>query len=78
MTRAVVSLQSLKVLLNLELATLDGCEGMEVETITVLPISGSDGCNWEVPSFAGLRLGEPCRSLAEHLVLAMRAQYNVE
>ena len=76
MARALVSLQSLKVLLNLELATLDGCEAIEVSGIKVRPTSDSDGCNWEVASYSG-HVAHQCTSLITALIGAMRNRYNV-
>ena len=77
MERAIVSVQSLRVLLNLELATLEGCEGLEVQNITVHPVPDKDGCNWEVASYTGLTLGEPCTSLVHGVISALRFRYNV-
>jgi hypothetical protein len=77
MERTVVSLQSLRVLLNLELATLENCEGLEVGNIEVDPVPDRNGCNWRVTSYTGLMLRETCASLAAAVISALSWRYNV-
>ena len=77
MERTLVTTQSLRVLLNLEIATLEGCEGVEVQEITIYPLADKDGCNWEVASYSGLRPNAPQQSLIEGMIAAQRYRYNV-
>jgi hypothetical protein len=65
------------VLLNLELASLDGCEGVEVGDINVRSQPDENGCNWEVTSYKGLTLHEPCTSLIATVISALSWRYNV-
>jgi hypothetical protein len=76
MERILVSAQALRVLLNLEIATQDGCDGVEVGDITVHPIADRDGCNWEVASYSGLP-SQQCATLVAALIRAQRYRYNV-
>ena len=69
--------QSLRVLLNLELATLEGCEGVEVREIMVRPFVDQEGCNWHVVAYSGLAAGGPERSLVEAMIAAQRYRYNI-
>ena len=46
MQRKLVSVQTLRLLLNLELATFESCQGVAVQAIDVLTTADSDGCNW--------------------------------
>jgi hypothetical protein len=75
--RALVSAQDLRVLLNLEIATLEACENVTVDEIEVAPEADVDGCNWRVRSFSSGEPGTHARRIAEAIVSAMRWRYNV-
>jgi hypothetical protein len=77
MERILVSAPALRVLLNLELATLDFCEGVEVQKLLVHPVADADGCNWEVAAYSGLPRDEQHRSLVEAVIASQRYRYNV-
>ena len=75
--RAIVSLSSLRAMLSHELAMLEGCEGVEIGEVHVLPVPDADGCNWNVTPHAGSAHPGSRPSLADCLIQIMRAQYNV-
>lgn len=75
--RSLVSAQNLRVLLNLEIATLDACHGVALGEIDVSPRADADGCNWRVRSLSMPALGARERALVEATLSAMRWRYNV-
>ena len=78
MQRKLVSVQTLRLLLNLELATFESCQGVAVQAIDVLTTADSDGCNWTVQTYSvHLPSGGQCRALIEGTLHAMRWRYNI-
>lgn len=77
MKRTLVSAQNLCVLLNLEIAALEGCDGARVVGLDVLPTEDADGCNWRATSSLVSGLGARERALVEATLGAMRWRYNV-
>ena len=76
--RQVLTLESLRVLVNIELNVNTECHGVQVRRIIVIEPDIS-GCNWQAESPA-LRAAtmEPCRSQLLAVIAQLRERYNVE
>jgi len=75
--RRLLSLESLRMLVNIELRFHAECYGVRVRRIVVTEPDAS-GCNWE-PEWPPFRaaMTEPCRSEMSGVVEHFRERYNV-
>jgi hypothetical protein len=75
--RHALTLESLRVLVNIELGVHTECHGVEVRRIFVTEPDAS-GCNWqaELPPVRAA-LVEPCRAQLRALIEQIRERYNV-
>jgi len=76
--RSVLSVESLRTLVNRLLSQQIDCQGVHIRRIIVTEPDAS-GCNWqpEWPVFRPANI-DPCRSLLHELIDRLRTQYNVE
>jgi hypothetical protein len=70
--RILVSAQRLRVLLIVEIATLEACRGVEVGEIEVSPRADADGCIWKARSCSMPEPGVLERARVEATPSAMR------
>ena len=75
--RHALTLESLRVLVNIELRVHTECHGVLIRRIVVTEPDAS-GCNWQVewPPFRAA-LTEPCRAQLRALIEQIRERYNV-
>ena len=75
--RRPLTLESLRMLLNVELRFHGECYGVHVRRIIVTEPDAS-GCNW-LPEWPPYRtaMSEPCRSQLSRIVERLRERYNV-
>jgi hypothetical protein len=73
----MLSIESLRMLINIELRFHTECQGVHVRRIIVTEPDASD-CNWE-PEWPPFRLAmaEPCRSQLGEVVERLRERYNI-
>jgi hypothetical protein len=76
--RQVLTLESLRVLVNIELNVRTECHGVQIRRIIVIEPDVS-GCNWQA-EWPALRASaiEPCRSQLLAVIEQLRERYNVE
>jgi hypothetical protein len=76
--RQVLTLESLRVLVNIELSVHTECHGVQIRRIIVSEPDTS-GCNWQA-EWPALRAAtmEPCRSQLLAVIAQLRERYNVE
>ncbi len=76
--RRVLSVESLRTLVNRALGMRTECQGVHVRRIIVTEPDAS-GCNWQ-PEWPLMRPAnvDPCRSRLRELVDDLRTRYNVE
>jgi len=76
--RQVLTLESLRALVNIELNLHTECHGVQIRRIVVVEPDVS-GCNWQVawPALRAASL-EPCRSQLRGVIEQLRERYNVE
>ncbi|HEX9278282.1 MAG TPA: hypothetical protein VGA51_18035 [Casimicrobiaceae bacterium] len=76
--RQVLTLESLRVLVNIELNVHTECHGVQVRRIIIIEPDIS-GCNWQA-EWPALRAAtmEPCRSQLLAVIAQLRERYNVE
>ena len=76
--RQVLTLESLRALVNIELNVRTECHGVQIRRIIVTEPDGS-GCNWQA-EWPTLRAAarEPCRSQLRGVIDQLRERYNVE
>jgi hypothetical protein len=76
--RQVLTLESLRVLVNIELDVHTECYGVHIRRIVVIEPDAS-GCNWQA-EWPPLRAAamEPCRSQLRGVIEQLRERYNVE
>jgi hypothetical protein len=76
--RQVLMLESLRVLVNIELNVHTECHGVQIRRIIVIE-PDSSGCNWQAEWPASRAAGlEPCRSQLREVIEELRTRYNVE
>jgi hypothetical protein len=75
--RQLLTLESLRVLVNIELRVHTECHGVQIRRIFVTEPDAS-GCNWlaELPPVRAARV-EPCGSQLPALLEQIRERYNV-
>ena len=75
--RHTLALESLRVLVNIELSVHTACDGVQIRRIFVTEPDAS-GCNWQA-EWPPVRsaLMEPCRSQLRALIEEIRGRYNV-
>jgi hypothetical protein len=76
--RQVLTLESLRTLVNIELSVRTECHGVQVRRLIVIEPDAS-GCNWQA-EWPTLRAAakEPCRSQLRGVIDQLRERYNVE
>jgi hypothetical protein len=76
--RQVLTLESLRALVNIELKVHTQCHGVQIRRVIVIEPDLS-GCNWQA-EWPPLRAAaiEPCRSQLRGVIEQLRERYNVE
>ena len=76
--RQVLTLESLRALVNIELSVRTECHGVQIRRIFIIEPDLS-GCNWQA-EWPPLRAAgtEPCRSQLLGVIEQLRERYNVE
>jgi hypothetical protein len=76
--RQVLTLESLRALVNIELEVHTECHGVQIRRVIVTEPDLS-GCNWQA-EWPALRAAamEPCRSQLRGVIEQLRERYNVE
>jgi hypothetical protein len=76
--RQVLTLESLRALVNIGLSVRTECHGVQIRRIIVVEPDVS-GCNWQA-EWPALRAAstEPCRSQLHGVIEQLRERYNVE
>jgi hypothetical protein len=76
--RQVLTLESLRALVNIELNVRTECHGVQIRRIIVTEPDAA-GCNWQA-EWPALRAAamEPCRSQLRGVIEQLRERYNVE
>jgi hypothetical protein len=76
--RQVLTLESLRALVNIELNVHTECHGVQIRRIIAIEPDVS-GCNWQA-EWPALRAAamEPCRSQLHGVIEQLRERYNVE
>ncbi|MDQ2962617.1 MAG: hypothetical protein M3R31_05575 [Pseudomonadota bacterium] len=74
----MLTLESLRALVNIELNVRTECHGVQIRRITVIEPDAS-GCNWQAewPTLRAAAM-EPCRSQLSAVIEQLRERYNVE
>ena len=75
--RHLLTLESLRVLLNIEISVHTECHGVQIRRAFVTEPDAL-GCNWQVelPTVHGA-FAEPCRSQLRAVIEQIRERYNV-
>jgi hypothetical protein len=76
--RQVLTLESLRALLNIELSVRTECHGVQIRRLIVIE-SDASGCNWQAewPTLRAAAM-EPCHSQLRGVIEQLRERYNVE
>ncbi|HEX8011465.1 MAG TPA: hypothetical protein VF814_11090 [Casimicrobiaceae bacterium] len=76
--RRVLALESLRMLVNYEIAMHTECSGVHIRRIIVTEPDRS-GCNWQAewPTFRVAHI-EPCRAQLRAVIEQLREWYNIE
>jgi hypothetical protein len=76
--RQVLTLESLRALVNIELEVHTECHGVQIRRVIVTEPDLS-GCNWQAewPTLRAAAM-EPCRSQLRGVIEQLRERYNVE
>jgi hypothetical protein len=76
--RQILSLESLRALVNRALHQQTDCAGIYIRRIVVTE-PDSSGCNWQIdwPLFRAANI-DPCRSQLRQLIGILRMRFNVE
>jgi hypothetical protein len=75
--RHLLTLESLRVLVNIEISVHTECHGVQVRRIFKMEPDAS-GCNWQaVWPTVHAATAEPCRSQLRALIEQIRERYNV-
>jgi hypothetical protein len=75
--RQLLPLESLRMLLNIEIGMHTECHGVQIRRVFVTE-PDAFGCNWQAePPTAHAAIAEPCRSQLRALIEQIRERYNV-
>jgi hypothetical protein len=75
--RHLLTLESLRVLVNIELSVYTECHGVQVRRIFKTEPDAS-GCNWQLEwPTVHASLMEPCRSQLRAMIEQIRERYNI-
>jgi hypothetical protein len=75
--RRLLTLESLRILINIEISAYTECHGVYIRRIFVTEPDASD-CNWqaELPTVHAA-VAEPCRAQLRSVIEQIRERYNV-
>lgn len=75
--RQLLTVESLRILVNIELSVHTECHGVQIRRIIVIEPDAS-GCNWQVEwPILRAALAEPCRSQLHAMIEELRERYSV-